>query len=131
MTIDIETLKAAAVGLVGAGSVALNGWLAFGRYWVRTRASNANDNQQIDMLERQSNYIERLEANNQTLRDENQKCWVTIAELKGRLQGIEMSLESMKQQNDELKRQVTELTKACMNLSRENALSRRGSSDEY
>lgn len=126
MTIDIETLKAAAVGLVGAGSVALNGWLAFGRYWVRTRANNANDNQQIDMLERQGKYIERLEANNQTLRDENQECWMTILELKGQLQTIQSSLENMKQQNEDLKEQVSELRISCMNLSRENALSRRG-----
>lgn len=124
MTIDIDTLKAAAVGLVGAGSVALNGWLAFGRYWVRTRASNANDNQQIDMLERQGKYIERLESNNQTLRAENHECWETIFALKGQLQTIQSSLESMRQQNEELKEQVAELTTACMNLNRDNALSR-------
>jgi len=124
MTIDIETLKAAAVGLVGAGSVALNGWLAFGRYWVRTRANNANDNQQIDMLERQEKNIERLEVDNQKLREENRECWLTIADLKGRLQVIEAGMRHMEQQNDDLKKQVAELTTACINLNRDNALSR-------
>ncbi|MBE5254533.1 hypothetical protein [Mixta mediterraneensis] len=124
MAFDYETLKSAGIGLATAGSVALNGWLAFGRYWVKTRASNANDIQQIDMLDRQEKNIERLEVDNQKLRDENRECWLTIADLKGRLQVIEATMKHMERQNEELKQQVADLTAACMNLNRENVRSK-------
>lgn len=41
------------LGLGGFISIALNGWMAFNRYWIANQARNANDTQQVDMLARQ------------------------------------------------------------------------------
>lgn len=116
MAFDYEAIKSAAIGLGAAGSIALNGWLAFGRNWTKTRASNANDIQQIDMLERQEKNIERLEKENQRLRDENREYWKTISDTQARLMIIESSQKHLEEQNESLKQQVAELTQSNMNL---------------
>lgn len=111
------------LGLGGALSVGINGWLAFGRYWISNRAKNANDNQQIDMLDKQEKYIERLERTNSELRADNaakdetiRQYWKTIADTQARLQIIESSQKHLEEQNESLKSQVRELTTSNMNL---------------
>lgn len=111
------------LGLGGALSVGINGWLAFSRYWISNRARNANDNQQIDMLDKQEKYIERLEKTNSELRADNvakdetiRQYWKTIADTQARLQIIESSQKHLEEQNESLKSQVRELTTSNMNL---------------
>lgn len=111
------------LGLGGALSVGINGWLAFSRYWISNRAKNANDNQQIDMLDKQEKYIERLEKTNAELRADNaakdetiRQYWKTIADTQARLQIIESSQKHLEEQNESLKAQVRELTTSNMNL---------------
>ncbi|KAA5932337.1 MULTISPECIES: hypothetical protein [unclassified Pantoea] len=111
------------LGLGGALSVGINGWLAFSRYWISNRAKNANDNQQIDMLDKQEKYIERLEKTNSELRADNaakdetiRQYWKTIADTQARLQIIESSQKHLEEQNESLKAQVRELTTSNMNL---------------
>ncbi|WP_034912988.1 hypothetical protein [Erwinia sp. 9145] len=122
MAIEFFT-KETLLGLGGALSVGLNGWMAFGRYWVSNKARNANDIQQIDMLERQEQYIERLEKTNTELRSDNaakdetiRQYWKTIADTQARLQIIESSQKHLEEQNEALKHQVSELTSSNMNL---------------
>lgn len=111
------------LGLGGALSVGINGWLAFSRYWISNKARNANDNQQIDMLDKQEKYIERLEKTNNELRADNaakdetiRQYWKTIADTQARLQIIESSQKHLEEQNESLKLQVRELTASNMNL---------------
>ncbi|WP_342753758.1 hypothetical protein AAGQ96_12890 [Pantoea sp. MBD-2R] len=111
------------LGLGGALSVGINGWLAFSRYWISNKARNANDNQQIDMLDKQEKYIERLEKTNNELRADNaakdetiRQYWKTIADTQARLQIIESSQKHLEEQNESLKNQVKELTTSNMNL---------------
>ncbi|MBS0967710.1 hypothetical protein CYR40_05615 [Chimaeribacter arupi] len=110
----------------GALSVGLNGWMAFSRYWISNRARNANDSQQVNMLEWQSKAL--LEANTKIdqLRDEIEErdetirqYWKTISETQARLQIIESSQKHLEMQNDSLKEQVRELTISNMNLVKE------------
>lgn len=111
------------LGLGGALSVGINGWLAFSRYWISNRAKNANDNQQIDMLDKQEKYIDRLEKTISELRADNaakdetiRQYWKTIADTQARLQIIESSQKHLEEQNESLKAQVRELTTSNMNL---------------
>lgn len=104
-------------GLGSAIAVCVTGFMAFSRYWVNNRASNANDNQHIDMLERQEKYIERLERNNESLRADNaakdetiRQYWKTLTETQARLQIIETSQKHLEAQNESLKQKVSELT---------------------
>ncbi|WP_275553659.1 hypothetical protein [Mixta sp. Marseille-Q2659] len=123
MAITDFITKEALIGFGGAVSVGLNGWLAFSRYWVSNRAKNANDNQQIDMLERQEKYIARLEKTNEELRADNtakdetiRQYWKTIAETQATLQIIESSQERLERENGLLKQEVKDLTTSNMNL---------------
>lgn len=123
MAITDFITKEALIGFGGALSVGLNGWLAFGRYWISNRARNANDNQQIDMLERQEKYIVRLEKTNEELRADNaakdetiRQYWKTIADTQATLQIIESSQERLEKENANLKQEVKELTTSNMNL---------------
>lgn len=123
MAITDFITKEALIGFGGAVSVGLNGWLAFSRYWVSNRARNANDNQQIDMLERQEKYIARLEKTNEELRADNtakdetiRQYWKTIAETQATLQIIESSQERLERENGLLKQEVKDLTTSNMNL---------------
>ncbi len=108
-----ETLS----GLGSAIAVCITGFMAFSRYWVNNRANNANDNQHIDMLERQEKYIERLERTNESLRVDNaakdetiRQHWKALTETQARLQIIETSQKHLEAQNESLKQQVSELT---------------------
>lgn len=114
------------IGLGGALSVGLNGWLAFSRYWVSSKASNANDKQQVNMLEWQSKALS--DANNQLdqLRDDLKErdetirqYWKTISETQAMLQIIESSQKHQELQNNSLKEQIKELTISNMNLVKE------------
>lgn len=123
---DLLFSKETLLGVGGALSVALNGWMAFSRYWISSKASNANDKQQVNMLEWQSKAL--VEANNKIdqLRDEIEErdetirqYWKTISETQARLQIIESSQKHLEQQNESLKEQVKELTISNMNMVRE------------
>lgn len=119
-------LKEALIGAASTLAAGVSGWVAFGRYWIASRARNANDIQQIDMLERQEQYISRLEQTNQQLREEItvkdgtiREYWRTITDTQARLQIIENSQKFLERQNEALKKQVTELTIANNEMARE------------
>lgn len=125
MAIEFIT-KETLIGLGASVSVAINGWMAFSRFWLTNKVRTENDNQHIDMLERQEKLIDRLEANNEELRkeigDKEQTIrdyWKTITETQSRLQIIEYSQKQLVEQNESLKNQVGELTTSNMNLIRE------------
>ncbi|WP_313684210.1 hypothetical protein [Pantoea sp.] len=128
MDFDLDNLKTAGLGLGAALSVGLNGWLAFGRTWVRTKASNANDSQQINMLQFLSDQVKELKTENTHLRDEIEErdqrireYWKTITETESRLQIVESQLEALKQQNESLREELRELVAASTNMSCELA----------
>ncbi|EPE3189194.1 hypothetical protein ACSHDV_001046 [Cronobacter sakazakii] len=119
---------------IGAGSsvaTALAGAMAFSRYWVSNRARNANDTQQIDMLDRQERGLDRLERENQELRkllrerdEEIRKYFEELARSNARLEVIENQLFFVKQQNDRLTEEVKNLTESNQSLAAEVTLLR-------
>lgn len=126
MAITDFITKDVLIGFGGALSVGLNGWMAFGRYWVSSKASNANDKQQVNMLEWQSKALVEANTKIDQLRDEIEErdetirqYWKTISETQARLQIIESSQKHLEMQNESLKGQVKELTISNMNLVKE------------
>ncbi|NIY47289.1 hypothetical protein [Cedecea colo] len=122
MAIEFIT-KETLIGMGASVSVAINGWMAFSRFWLTNKVRNENDNQHVDMLERQEKLIDRLEANNEELRKEvgdKEKTirdyWKTITETQARLQIIENSQQLLVEQNESLKNQVSDLTTSNKNL---------------
>lgn len=118
--------KETLLGLGGALSVGVNGWMAFSRYWVSNRAKNANDSAQVNMLEWQNKEKVELKEENQKLRvrldekDERlQQYWKTIVDTQAQLQIIESSMKVLEEQNQLLTEQVKELTTSNINLIRE------------
>lgn len=118
--------KETLLGLGGALSVGVNGWMAFSRYWISNRAKNANDSAQVNMLEWQNKEKVELKDENQKLRlrldekDERlQQHWKTIVDNQAQLQIIESSMKVLKEQNQLLTEQVKELTQSNINLTRE------------
>ena len=114
------------IGFGGALSVGLNGWLAFSRYWISSKASNANDKHQVNMLEWQNKAL--IDANlkidqlREDVKDRDEiirQYWKTISETQARLQILENSQKYQDQQNGSLKDQVKELTISNMNLVKE------------
>lgn len=111
---------------IGAGSslaTAMAGGMAFMRYWTSSKASNANDKAQVDMLERQSKEIDSKEAENKSLREEIKqrdetirKYWAEISDTRSTLKIIQASQQHLEQQNALLKEQVKELTASNMEL---------------
>ncbi|MDU6413457.1 hypothetical protein [Mixta calida] len=126
MAITDFITKDVLIGFGGALSVGLNGWMAFSRYWVSSKASNANDKQQVNMLEWQSKALVEANTKIDQLRDEIEErdetirqYWKTISETQARLQIIESSQKHLEMQNDSLKEQVKDLTISNMNLVKE------------
>ncbi|YCI31070.1 hypothetical protein M1E08_09685 [Erwinia sp. PK3-005] len=126
MAITDFITKDVLIGFGGALSVGLNGWMAFSRYWVSSKASNANDKQQVNMLEWQSKALVEANAKIDQLRDEIEErdetirqYWKTISETQARLQIIESSQKHLEMQNESLKEQVKDLTISNMNLVKE------------
>lgn len=114
--------------LIGGGalSVGLNGWMAFSRYWISSKASNANDKQQVNMLQFLSDQLREAKIENGSLRDEIEErdetirqYWKTISETDARLKIIESSQMFLEKQNEALRQQVSELTTSNMNLVKE------------
>lgn len=115
----------------GAGTASLIGglgWFLLRRILTSLNARNANDNQQVDMLERQEKYIERLEIRLEQLKKESadkdetiREYWATITETKATLQIIQNSQAHLEEQNSSLKDQVKELTASNMNLVKQIA----------
>ncbi len=113
-------------GFFTALAAGAGGWITFGRYYMSNRARNANDIQQIAMLERQAQSIERLESLNKQLRleiaekdDVIREYWKTITETQARLQIIESSQKHLEAQNEALKREVAVLTESNKKLASE------------
>lgn len=126
MAITDFITKDVLIGFGGALSVGLNGWMAFSRYWVSSKASNANDKQQVNMLEWQSKALVEANTKIDQLRDEIEErdetirqYWKTISETQARLQIIESSQKHLEMQNESLKEQVKDLTISNMNLVKE------------
>lgn len=115
--------------LIGAGSSlasAAAGIMAFSRFWVSNRAKNANDTQQIDMLDRQERSLDRLERENQQLRaaiterdDQIRKYFEELTFANGKLQIIQEQLNALKEQNERLTEQVRGLTQSNKDLQTE------------
>lgn len=118
--------KETLLGVGGALSVGLNGWMAFSRYWISSKASNANDKQQVNMLQFLSDQLREAKIENGSLRDEIEErdetirqYWKTISETDARLKIIESSQMFLEKQNEALRQQVSELTTSNMNLVKE------------
>ena len=118
--------KETLIGVGGALSVGLNGWMAFSRYWISSKASNANDKQQVNMLQFLSDQLREAKIENGSLRDEIEErdetirqYWKTISETDARLKIIESSQMFLEKQNEGLRQQVKELTTSNMNLVKE------------
>lgn len=118
--------KETLLGVGGALSVGLNGWMAFSRYWISSKAINANDKQQVNMLQFLSDQLREAKIENGSLRDEIEErdetirqYWKTISETDARLKIIENSQLFLEKQNEGLRQQVSELTTSNMNLVKE------------
>ncbi|MGC0983499.1 hypothetical protein WKH15_03020 [Pantoea agglomerans] len=118
--------KETLIGVGGALSVGLNGWMAFSRYWISSKAINANDKQQVNMLQFLSDQLREAKIENGSLRDEIEErdetirqYWKTISETDARLKIIESSQMFLEKQNEALRQQVSELTTSNMNLVKE------------
>jgi chromosome segregation ATPase len=118
--------KETLLGVGGALSVGLNGWMAFSRYWISSKAINANDKQQVNMLQFLSDQLREAKIENGSLRDEIEErdetirqYWKTISETDARLKIIESSQMFLEKQNEALRQQVGELTTSNMNLVKE------------
>ncbi|MDH1171432.1 hypothetical protein WKH44_16125 [Pantoea agglomerans] len=118
--------KETLLGVGGALSVGLNGWMAFSRYWISSKAINANDKQQVNMLQFLSDQLREAKIENGSLRDEIEErdetirqYWKTISETDARLKIIESSQMFLEKQNEALRQQVSELTTSNMNLVKE------------
>lgn len=118
--------KETLLGVGGALSVGLNGWMAFSRYWISGKAINANDKQQVNMLQFLSDQLREAKIENGSLRDEIEErdetirqYWKTISETDARLKIIESSQMFLEKQNEDLRQQVSELTTSNMNLVKE------------
>lgn len=123
---DLLFSKETLIGVGGALSVALNGWMAFSRYWISSKASNANDKQQVNMLQFLSDQLREAKIENGSLRDEIEErdetirqYWKTISETDARLKIIESSQMFLEKQNEGLRQQVSELATSNMNLVKE------------
>jgi len=117
--------------LIGAGSSlasAVAGFMAFSRFWVSNKARNANDAQQIDMLDRQERGLDRLEKENSELRsqikdrdEEIRNYFRELSVSNAKLQIIEQQLQNLKEQNELLSIQVGRLTETNKELASEVA----------
>ena len=123
---DLLFSKETLLGVGGALSVGLNGWMAFSRYWISSKAINANDKQQVNMLQFLSDQLREAKIENGSLRDEIEErdetirqYWKTISETDARLKIIESSQMFLEKQNEALRQQVSELTTSNMNLVKE------------
>lgn len=123
---DLLFSKETLIGVGGALSVGLNGWMAFSRYWISSKASNANDKQQVNMLQFLSDQLREAKIENGSLRDEIEErdetirqYWKTISETDARLKIIESSQMFLEKQNEGLRQQVSELATSNMNLVKE------------
>ncbi|WP_312465730.1 hypothetical protein [Atlantibacter hermannii] len=123
---DLLFSKETLLGVGGALSVGLNGWMAFSRYWISSKASNANDKQQVNMLQFLSDQLREAKIENGSLRNEIEErdetirqYWKTISETDARLRIIENSQKLLEEQNEGLRQQVRELTTSNMNLVKE------------
>ncbi|OON35621.1 hypothetical protein BTJ39_22355 [Izhakiella australiensis] len=121
---DLESYKTAVIGLGSAICAGATGWLAFGRYMMRVRAGNSNDNQQINMLQFLSDQLKEAKSENAHLRDEIEhrdqtirEYWKTISETESRLQIVESQLEALKEQNEALKAEIQELIASSTNMA--------------
>lgn len=105
------------VGVAAAIPAALGGWAAFGRLRSANRAENANDSQRVNMLD-------RMEEENQRLRQSNAEKDALIREYfeasvkaEARLEALEQSMTHLREQNTQLSSQVRELTQANRDLT--------------
>ncbi|MBD8241346.1 hypothetical protein [Pantoea agglomerans] len=111
------------IGAGGSLAASIAGVMAFGRYWVSSRAQNANDKSQINMLQWQMDQLKLSKEENKQLRDEIEerdetirKYWAEISETKTTLQIIQLSQKHLEEQNTLLKEQVRELTTSNMEM---------------
>ncbi|MGA7507151.1 MAG: hypothetical protein WBW72_02395 [Erwinia billingiae] len=111
------------IGAGGSLAAFIAGVMAFGRYWVSSRAQNANDKSQLNMLQWQMDQLKLSKEENKQLRDEIEerdetirKYWAEISETKTTLQIIQLSQKHLEEQNTLLKEQVKELTTSNMEM---------------
>ncbi|MGG6193037.1 hypothetical protein ACQV2B_02920 [Pantoea allii] len=111
---------------IGAGSslaACAAGLVAFSRYWISGKASNANDRSQINMLQFLTDQIKIFKEENKELRDEIEqrdetirKYWAEISETKTSLRLITESQRHLEKQNAMLEAQVKELTTSNLEM---------------
>lgn len=125
--------KETLLGLGGALAVGVNGWLAFSRYWISSRAKNANDMAQVNMLSERGAERKELKDENEKLRnklEEKDKLikeqFRTLVDTQAELKIIKSSLSTLHEQYEaqgkqllEQNEQIKELTKSNINLVRE------------
>lgn len=120
---DLEITKEFFIGAGSSLAACAAGLVAFSRYWISGKASNANDRSQINMLSFLTEQIKIFKEENKELRDEIEqrdetirKYWAEISETKTSLRLITESQKHLERQNALLEAQVKELTASNMEM---------------